>query len=116
MIKNNLIKFCLAPLRWYNLHIRRKLNMRKIHNFTVTGIIPSDSEFIKCRELFERTIVQGMRDGGYVPVLDVLPQFSVSYNMSQDNYTFSLTMFGIFIGKKKSHIIEGFTGQEFIPR
>ena len=45
--------------------------MRKIHNFTITGTIGDDSHFIKARETYERTIVQQMRDKGYVPVLDM---------------------------------------------
>lgn len=91
--------------------------MRKnIHNFTISGIIRDDSQIIKSREHYERLLIQQMRDGGYVPILDMLPQFTLKYVEKNNNYAFTLTMFGVFIGKKKSKDIEGFSGQEFIPR
>jgi hypothetical protein len=57
-----------------------------------------------------------MRSKGYVPVLDLDPQFSLKYNNDKDQYTFNLEMYGVFVGKKKSREIEGFSGQQFIPR
>jgi len=91
--------------------------MRKnIHNFTMSGIIKDDSLIIKSREHYERTLVQQMRDGGYVPVLDMLPQFNLKYVERTGHFAFILTMFGIFIGKKKAQTTEGFSGQEFISR
>lgn len=91
--------------------------MRKnIHNFTISGIIRDDSQIIKSREHYERLLIQQMRDGGYVPILDMLPQFTLKYVEKNNNYAFTLTMFGVFVGKKKSKDIEGFSGQEFIPR
>ena len=82
----------------------------------MSGIIKDDSLIIKSREHYERTLVQQMRDGGYVPVLDMLPQFNLKYIERTGHFAFILTMFGIFIGKKKAQTIEGFSGQEFISR
>ena len=90
--------------------------MRKIHNFTMSGEIGDDSKIIKSRETFERTLVQQMRDRGYVPVLDMAPQFNLSYLEKKNTYGFMLTMFGVYVGKKKAMILEGFTGHEFVPR
>lgn len=90
--------------------------MRKIHNFTITGTIGDDAHFIKARETYERTMLQQMRDKGYVPVLDMNPQFSLSYIEAKNQYGFILTMFGVFVGKNKAHQYEGFSDQKFIPR
>lgn len=90
--------------------------MRKIHNFTVTGTIGDDSQFIKARELYERTLVQQMRDKGYIPVLDMSPQFSITYIEKKNQYGFLLVMFGVYVGKSKAYKYEGFSGQEFIPK
>lgn len=89
---------------------------KNIHNFTTAGIIKDDSMIIKSREHFERLLVQRMRDGGYVPVLDMLPQFNLRYNVENSNFSFVLTMFGVYVGKKKAYSLEGFSGQEFIRR
>mgnify|MGYP006280786933 CR=1 FL=1 len=90
--------------------------MRKIHKFSITGTIGDDSHFIKAREMYERTIVQQMRDKGYVPVLDMAPQFSLNYIERKNQYGFMLTMFGVYVGKSRALKYEGFSGQSFIPR
>lgn len=90
--------------------------MRKIHNFTITGTIGDDAHFIKARENYERLMVQQMRDKGYVPVLDMNPQFNLSYIESKNQYGFVLTMFGVYVGTRKSQKYEGFSDNKFIPR
>jgi len=96
---------------------KRVKEMRKqIHNFNISGIIKDDSHLMSAREHYERLLVQQMRDGGYVPVLDMLPQFNLQYVPQKDQYAFVLTMFAVFVGKKKSLSLEGFSGQEFLPR
>lgn len=71
---------------------------------------------MKAREDYERLLVQDMRDRGYVPVLDLEPQFSIKYNELKDNYSFFLELFGVYVGKKKAKEIEGFSGQQFFKR
>lgn len=89
---------------------------KQIHNFSFTGIIKDDSHLIKAREHYERLLTQQMRDGGYVPILDMSPQFNLKYIESRNQYAFTLTMFGVFVGKKKAQTIEGFSGTDFIKR
>lgn len=90
--------------------------MRKIHNFTITGTIGDDAHFIRARENYERIMIQQMREKGYVPVLDMNPQFMVNYVEHKNQYGFMLTMFGVYVGKSKSQKYEGFSDQKFIPR
>lgn len=90
--------------------------MRKIHNFMITGTIGDDAHFIKAREEYERTMTQDMRYRGYVPVLDMVPQFSLTYIEKKNQYGFTLTMFGVYVGKIKAMQYEGFSDQKFIPR
>jgi hypothetical protein len=82
----------------------------------MSGIIKDDSIFQKSRENYERLLVQQMRDKGYVPVLDMQPQFNVKYSEDKDHYTFNLVMYGIYIGKSKSLKYEGFSGQSLIAK
>ena len=89
---------------------------RNIRSFLISGVIKSDSKIMKAREDYERLLVQDMRDRGYVPVLDLEPQFSIKYNELKDNYSFFLEMFGVYVGKKKATEIEGFSGQQFFKR
>ena len=82
----------------------------------MNGIIKDDSLFQSSRENYERLLVQQMRDKGYVPVLDMMPQFNVKYNEQKDHYTFLLVMYGIYLGKNKARQYEGFSGQGLIPK
>lgn len=96
----------------------RKANMlsRKIKNFYVNGVIRSDSDIIRLRAMHEKLLIDEMRTSGYVPVLDIDPQFSIKYNQEKDNYSFHLEIHGVYLGKRKAWEFEGFSGQDFIPR
>ena len=89
---------------------------KKIHDFWLSGTIQDDSKFQSSRENYERLLIQQMRDKGYIPVLDMMPQFTIKYNEAKDHYTFNLVMYGMFLGKSKSLKYEGFSGQSLIPR
>jgi hypothetical protein len=89
---------------------------RNIKSFLIAGVIKDDTVLAKSRENYERLLLQDMRAKGYVPVLDLEPQFSIKYNEAKDNYSFYLEMFGVYVGKRKSQEIEGFSGQQFFKR
>jgi len=89
---------------------------RKIHDFWFNGIIKDDSKFQSSRENYERLLVQQMRDKGYVPVLDMMPQFNVKYNEEKNHYNFNLVMYGIYLGKSKAKLYIGFSGQSLIAK
>ena len=89
---------------------------RNIKSFLISGVIKDDAGIGKAREMYERLLLQDMRMKGYVPVLDLEPQFSIKYNQEKDNYSFFLEMFGVYLGRKKAQEIEGFSGQQFFKR
>jgi hypothetical protein len=89
---------------------------RNIKSFLISGVIKDDAGIGKTRAMYERIQLQDMRDKGYVPVLDLEPQFSIKYNEQKDSYSFFLEMFGVYVGKKKAKEIEGFSGQNFFKR
>lgn len=89
---------------------------RNIKTFWINGVIRDDSDIIRLREMYEHLLLDEMRTKGYVPVLDLDTQFSLKYNVEKDEYNFNIEMYGVYVGKKKSREIEGFSGQQFIPR
>lgn len=89
---------------------------RNIRGFTISGIIKDDSDIPRMKETFEKMLLDDMRDRGYVPVLDLETQFSVSYNQKKNHFIFYLVIFGVYLGKKQSREIEGFSGQGFLVR
>jgi hypothetical protein len=89
---------------------------RNIKPFWINGVIKNDSDIIRLREMYERLLTDEMRSKGYVPVLDLDIQFSLRYNSDKDEYGFNLELYGVFVGKRKAWELEGFSGQNFIPR
>lgn len=89
---------------------------KNIKSFLMSGVIKDETVIGKYRENYERLLLQDMRVKGYVPVLDLEPQFSIKYNESKDNFSFFLEIFGVYVGKRKAHEIEGFSGQNFYKR
>jgi hypothetical protein len=89
---------------------------KDLKRFPLDGQINDDSDFIRLRAQFETLIIHQMRDSGYVPVLDMGPLFSTKLE-KDGHYNFVLTVYGVYVGKKKAWTIEGMDGSgRFQPR
>lgn len=80
------------------------------------GQIHDDSAIPRLRKQYEHMIEDDMRIQGYVPILDLDIQFSLEYDESADIYNFDIVLYGIYVGKKKAFLYEGFSGQTLIPK
>ena len=89
---------------------------KSIHQFTTSGLIKSDKDIGRLREMHERLLMQDMEARGYVLVLDMESQWQIHYVEKKDMYSFHLIMFGVYLGKKKALDYIGFSGQQFIKR
>lgn len=89
---------------------------KKLKSFGMQGEIHDDAAIPRLRAEYERLIESDMREQGYVPILDLDTQFSLLYYEDQDTYEFDIVVYGVFVGKKKSHMYEGFSGQNLIPK
>jgi hypothetical protein len=89
---------------------------RNIKKFNISGVIKGDENIQSTRKKFEYFLLKEMRLKGYVPVLDMEPQFSLHYYENKDQFGFELIIFGIYLGKAKAREIEGFSGQSFMVR
>ena len=89
---------------------------KKLKSFGMQGQIHDDAAIPRLRLEYERLIESDMREQGYVPILDLDIQFSLLYDEEQNKYEFDLVMYGVYVGKKKAHLYEGFSGQSLIPK
>lgn len=89
---------------------------KNIKSFQIAGVIKDDAAIIRVRQMYEKLLIEDMRARGYVPVLDLEPQFSMKYYEHKESYGFNLVMFGVYVGKRKALEIEGFSGQQFYKR
>jgi hypothetical protein len=91
------------------------LHHKSIKTFNLEGIIKDDAAIGRTKNEFIRLISLNMRDEGYVPRLDIDPDFTIYYNNDKDYYEFTLTAYGTYLGRKKSKCIEGMDGTLAVP-
>jgi hypothetical protein len=51
-----------------------------------------------------------MKIAGYVPRIDIDPDFTISFNQKSEYFEFELSVHGVYAGKKKSEWILGIDG------
>lgn len=89
---------------------------RDIKRFSMDGEIADDSAIPRLRDEYERLIISEMREDGYIRLLDHGPIFSTHYNEETNTYTFVITVFGTYVGKRQSLELEGMTGTGRTPK
>jgi hypothetical protein len=89
---------------------------RKIKRFGIRGQFLDDSLTAAIKDINERTLDVQMRDMGYSRVLDIDPLWTVEYNPIQDEWRFEMSLYGFYIGKRKSWQYEGSSQGKLIPR
>ena len=76
-----------------------------IKKFNIGGVIHDDSALSRLKAEYERLLISEMRLSGYVPRIDISTDFTLEYNYTKQYFEFTLTMYGIYVGKKKSEWI-----------
>lgn len=87
---------------------------RRIKNFYLNGEV-SETNLVQTKERLIKSLVEQMRDVGYVPVLDLDPQFTLDYVEDMGKFRFKLTVYGSWVGEK-SWDTEGMMNGKRIPR
>jgi hypothetical protein len=85
----------------------KSLHHKPIKSFSLDGNIYDDSAIIRLREEYARLLVTEMKLSGYVPRLDISQDFTIEYNEKKKYFEFKLTIYGVYVGKKKSEWILG---------
>jgi hypothetical protein len=83
---------------------------KPIKRFGLDGIINDDSAIYRLQQEYIRLLVSEMRLSGYAPRIDIDPQFTLSYNETKNYFEFTLSVYGIYIGRKKTEWILGIDG------
>lgn len=72
----------------------------EIKRFALEGQIDS-SNLVEAKDRLVLALEAQMRDDGFVPVLDLEPQFTRTYNVERENYDFTLSVYGAYVGRNK---------------
>lgn len=90
------------------------LHHKPIKRFGLDGTIHDDSAIARLKNEYVRLLVTEMRIAGYAPRLDIDPDFTIRYNQKTEYFEFILSVYGIYVGKKKSEWILGIDGTSVI--
>jgi hypothetical protein len=80
---------------------------KPVKRFSLDGIIKDEASIGRLRVEYVRLLNIEMRLNGYVPRLDINPDFTIYYNIDKDYFEFILSVYGVYIGKKKSECLDG---------
>jgi hypothetical protein len=83
---------------------------KPIKKFNLNGVIHDESALSRLKEEYIRLLESEMRLSGYVPRLDINPDFTIDYNERKKYFEFELTVHGIHTGRKQSEWIAGIDG------
>jgi hypothetical protein len=83
------------------------LHHKPIKRFHIDGNIYDDAAIARLRIEYAKLLETGMRMSGYVPRIDINPDFTLNYNQQKQYFEFELSIYGVYVGKKKSEWIIG---------
>jgi hypothetical protein len=81
---------------------------RSIKRFSMDGRIISSTAFARMQQIYSEVLEEQMREAGYVPRLDLMPEWTTSYQKSY--YEFEISIYGTYVGRKKAKCLEGVEG------
>jgi len=82
---------------------------RNIKKFALDGEVGDDANFARIRLLYEKMIIELMREDGYVPVFGIGPYWATEYIVQENKYRFLSTVHGVYVGRRKAWMIQGIT-------
>jgi hypothetical protein len=85
----------------------KTLHHKPIKRFGFDGIIHDDAGLWRLRLEYTRLILSQMKIAGYVPRLDIPVDFTIEYNHKSEYFEFEISVYGIYVGKRKSEWILG---------
>lgn len=85
----------------------KNFSARNIKGFSIDGKAVDGETIIRIRKQIEDHIVDDMRNRGYVPVIDIMPSLYWEYDKDHEQFSYTLTVYGIYVGKRKSKEILG---------
>lgn len=88
---------------------------KPLKRFGLEGTIYDDSAIWRLKIEYMRLIISEMRLSGYVPRIDIAPDFTMGYNEKSESFNFELSLYGIYVGKRKSEWIFGVDETKVIP-
>lgn len=83
---------------------------KPIKRFFLEGVIYDDGFIPRMKQEYINLLTLEMKHDGYVPRFDIDPDFTIEYIESNSTFGFTLSVYGVYVGKRKSEWIQGIDG------
>jgi hypothetical protein len=80
---------------------------KPIKIFSLDGVIQDDASLARLKTEYSNLLTTEMRIAGYVPRLDIAPDFTLTFNEAKNYFEFKLSLYAVYVGKRKSEWITG---------
>jgi hypothetical protein len=90
------------------------ISHKNIKRFFLEGEIYDESAIPRIKDQYVRMISDLMTSKGYLPRIDIDPDFTVMYNGK--TFEFKLSAYGVFVGKRKCEEFSGIDKNRLIMR
>ena len=74
------------------------------------GTIYDEAHVDRLKTEYLSLVVMQMRDSGYVPRIDIDYDFTLWYDVDNNEYKFKMSVFGVYVGPKKAQSIKAVMG------
>lgn len=87
---------------------------KTIKKFDLDGQIHDECAVPRLKNEYVRLLCMQMKSEGYVPRIDIDPDFTVDYVEEKEIFKFKLSVYGVYVGKRSSEWIAGIDGYKAI--
>lgn len=88
----------------------KNIHHKPIKRFGLDGVIYDDSGLWRLKIEYMRLLLLQMRAAGYVPRFDIPVDFTIEYNERKNYFEFEISLYSVYVGKRKSEWILGVNG------
>jgi hypothetical protein len=88
----------------------------EVTRFPLEGVLTDKLNLAQHKERMVHFLEGDMRDNGFVPLLDMEPHYTQSYDPAGEHFVFKLSVYGVFVGKEKAWDVSGMMSGKIIPK
>ena len=90
------------------------LHHKPVKRFYLDGDIYDDAAIPRLKIEYVKLLMLEMKLSGYVVRVDIDPDFTIKYNSEKEIFEFKLSLYAVYVGKRKSEWITGVDGTTVI--
>ena len=90
------------------------LHHKPIRKFNLGGQISDESFIPRLKDEYIRLLISAMKLNGYVQRFDINTDFTIQFNNKKQYFEFEISLYGIYVGKRKAEWIQGIDGTKVI--